>query len=197
MAIHNVRLPEDVERGAKGGPGFLTTIVSLVSGAEQRNQEWAKARGSWDIGYGIRNREDLQDVINFFYARRGRAFGFLFKDWLDFSVTAESVGTTGTATTRQLQKAYPDTANGYVRAILHPIETTLKVYINNFLVSSPAVYSLDPNGILTFVSDPGVNVKATFEFDVPVRFDIDALSVTLNTYREGVINSIPIIELKE
>lgn len=193
--VDNVRLPDDIERGAVGGPGFKTTIITLSNGGEQRNQEWSKARGSWDVGYGIKDRDDLMAVVAFFNARRGRARGFRFKDWLDFSATAELVGTTGNSLTRQLQKTYADDVNPYVRPIVLPVAGTVKVYIDNIL--TPAGWTLGDNGILTFDDDPGENVKASFEFDVPARFDIDMLPVSLNTYLNGAINGISIVELRQ
>lgn len=192
--VDNVRLPDDIERGAQGGPGFKTTIITLSNGAEQRNSDWAKARGEWDIGYGIQDRADLLAVVAFFNGRRGRARGFRFKDWLDFAVTAELVGTTGNALTRQLQKTYADDVNPYVRPIALPIASTLHVYVDNIEVMSG--WTLGDNGLLTFDDDPGENVKATFEFDVPARFDIDQLPVSLNTYLNGSISGISIVELK-
>lgn len=192
--MDNVRLPDDVERGARGGPGFKTTIVTLSSGAEQRNQEWSIARGAWDVGYGIRKRVDLEAVYAFFLARRGMARSFRFKDWLDFQATAEAVATTGNALTRQLQKTYEDDVNPYIRKIVAPVASTLQVYVDNILVESG--YTLGDNGLLTFSSDPGSNVKASFEFDVPARFDTDELGVTLNTYLDGDIASIPIVEVR-
>jgi uncharacterized protein (TIGR02217 family) len=193
MAIDNVRLPVDIERGAKGGPGFLTSVVTLENGGEQRNAEWSIARGSWDIGYGVRGREDIEAVLAFFYGRRGRHRGFLFKDWLDFSATAEPVGAGTSSTTRQLIKTYPDSVSAYIREIFYPIESTLIVYVDNIYTTD---YTLDEGGVLTFLSDPGGNVKATFEFDVAARFDIDTLPVTLATFMAGEISSIPIVELR-
>jgi uncharacterized protein (TIGR02217 family) len=192
--IHDVRLPEDIERGAKGGPGFLTQIVTMSSGREQRNAEWQVARASYNVGYGVRKIEDVRTILAFFYARKGRAFGFRFKDWADFQVTAEPVGTiTGQATKRQLIKTYPDTVSAYVRNIVLPIADTLTVYVDNIATDG---YTLGADGVITFPSDPGADVKATFEFDVPCRFDVDNLDVTLQTFMSGEIPSIPIVELK-
>ena len=42
----------------------------------------------------------------------------------------------------------------------------------------------------------GAAVTAGFEFDVPVRFDTDALDVTLDFERLGTITSIPLIEVR-
>ena len=39
MTFHNIRLPTEIEIGARGGLGFLTQINELNSGAEQRNIE--------------------------------------------------------------------------------------------------------------------------------------------------------------
>jgi uncharacterized protein (TIGR02217 family) len=195
--MDDVRLPEDIERGAVGGPGFKTTVITLDNGNEQRNSDWAVSRGQWDIGYGIRRRADLQAVIDFFYGRRGKARGFRFKDWLDFSATAEDMGAvTGDVTKRQLQKVYSADLNPYTRIITLPVVGSITIYIDNF-AADPGDWSLGANGVITFTGgDPGSNVKATFEFDVPVRFDTDNLPVTLNTYNEGDITNIPILELR-
>ena len=42
----------------------------------------------------------------------------------------------------------------------------------------------------------GVAITAGFEFDVPVRFDTDALDVTLDLERLGSITSIPLVEIR-
>jgi uncharacterized protein (TIGR02217 family) len=192
--VDNVRLPDDIERGAMGGPGFKTTIITLSNGAEQRNQEWNKARGSWDVGYGIKDRADLMEVVNFFHGRRGRARGFRFKDWLDFSAVGQTVGTTINPLVFTLQKTYADTVNPYVRPIVLPVADTVKVYVDNIEVMSG--WTLGANGVITFTEDPGEDVKASFEFDVPARFDIDQLPVTLNTYLNGQITGISVVELR-
>ncbi len=51
---------------------------------------------------------------------------------------------------------------------------------------------------MTFDGAPaeGVAITAGFEFDVPVRFDTDALDVTLDLERLGSITSIPLLEIR-
>ena len=53
-------------------------------------------------------------------------------------------------------------------------------------------------GLVTFDAAPaaGVAVTAGFAFDVPVRFDTDALDVTLDLERLGSITSIPLLEIR-
>lgn len=192
--IHDVRLPDDVEQGARGGPGFKTTIVTLSNGEEQRNQEWSVARGAWDIGYGIRNRADMEAVYAFFMARKGRAFGFRFKDWLDYAAVAEAVGTPADPLTRQLQKTYQDDVAAYVRTIVLPVADTLHVYIDD--IETVSGWTLGDNGLLTFDSDPGENVKASFEFDLPARFDTDGIPFSVLNLNAIAATNIPIIELR-
>ena len=84
MSFHHERISVDVEQGAVGGPRFRTDILELRSGLEQRNALWSQERGEWDISYGMMNKDGYMDVANFFRARRGRGFGFRFRDWTDF-----------------------------------------------------------------------------------------------------------------
>jgi uncharacterized protein (TIGR02217 family) len=43
----------------------------------------------------------------------------------------------------------------------------------------------------------GAAVTASFDFDVPVRFAEDRLSVSRATYLAGVAASVPLVELRE
>jgi uncharacterized protein (TIGR02217 family) len=43
--------------------------------------------------------------------------------------------------------------------------------------------------------DDGAVISAGFLFDVPVRFDIDAIEVDLSAFEAGEIPTIPIIEI--
>jgi uncharacterized protein (TIGR02217 family) len=107
MAFHNTQLPSDIERGAQGGPRFKTTILILGGGLEKRNIDWATTRAEYDISYGIESKADYSDVIEFFYARQGRAHSFRFKDWADFEITAQNVMTTdGSTSTVSMFKRY-------------------------------------------------------------------------------------------
>lgn len=194
MAIDDVRLPIDVERGVQGGPVFRTTIVTLANGDEKRNVEWQVRRGQWNVGYGIQGRDDMESVYDFFHARMGQAYGFRFRDWMDYEVTAgATLDIAGQPTKRQLARVHTDTVRPYIREVRYPILSTLKVYIDNVIT---AAYTVEPLGVIAFTGgDPGDNVLTTFEYDVPVRFDTDTLESVLNTYKEGAIPRIPIVEL--
>ena len=44
MAFHEVRFPDNISRGARGGPERRTQIVELASGDEERNASWANSQ---------------------------------------------------------------------------------------------------------------------------------------------------------
>jgi uncharacterized protein (TIGR02217 family) len=207
MAFHEVRFPDNISRGARGGPERRTQIVELASGAEERNASWANSRRRYDVAYGIRRADDLAAVVAFFEARNGRLHGFRFKDWADFKScppsqtpgpTNQPIGTgTGVTTQFQLSKRYSSGAQSWTRAITKPVAGTVTIALNGAPQASGWSVSIT-TGLITFTTAPalGVAVTAGFEFDVPVRFDTDALDVTLDLERLGSITSIPLIELR-
>jgi uncharacterized protein (TIGR02217 family) len=201
-AFDEVRLPGCIERGAQGGPGFKTTIIMLSSGFEKRNQDWSETRGEWNISYGLKERADLDALITFFFARRGRARGFRFKDWSDYKLKLQTIGIgDGANDTFQLFKRYTSGGQDYDRPLTKIVANTDQLYVNTVLQPT-GNYSIDYNtGLVVF--DPmhipamGANVSASAEFDVPVRFDIDKLGVTMQQVDLGAIPAINLVELKQ
>ncbi|SHF41927.1 TIGR02217 family protein [Ruegeria intermedia] len=207
MAFHQVRFPDDISRGARGGPERRTQIVELASGDEERNASWANSRRRYDVAYGIRRADDLAAAVAFFEARNGRLYGFRFKDWADYKSSAPSqtpaatdqvIGTgDGTTTDFQLVKAYASGAQSWNRAITKPVAGTVRVAIDG--TEQATGWSIDTTtGLVTFATAPanGAAITAGFEFDVPVRFDTDTLDVTLDIERLGSITSIPLLEIR-
>ena len=207
MAFHEVRFPDNISRGARGGPERRTQIVELASGSEERNASWANSRRRYDVAYGIRRADDLAAVVAFFEARNGRLHGFRFKDWADFKScppsqtpgpTDQPIGTgNGAATLFQLTKRYTSGSQSWTRAITKPVAGTVTIALNGAPQASGWSVSTT-TGLITFTTAPaaGVAITAGFEFDVPVRFDTDALDVTLDLERLGSITSIPLVEIR-
>jgi uncharacterized protein (TIGR02217 family) len=207
MAFHEVRFPQNISRGARGGPERRTEIVALASGAEERNTSWANSRRRYDVAYGIRRADDLAAVIAFFEARGGRLHGFRFKDWADYKSSlpsAEPAPTDqildtgdGARTAFQLVKRYSSGSEAWVRAITKPVADTVRVAVGGD--EQPSGWSVDViTGVVIFDTPPpdGAVVTAGFAFDVPVRFDTDTLDVTLDIERLGSITSIPLVEIR-
>ena len=197
-AFHEVQFPPKIAYGASGGAEFNTSISTTFGGFEQRNVNWQKSRGRWDVSTGIKIKTDMDTVIAFFRARFGKAYGFRFKDWSDYQGVGQVIGTgNGTLTAFQLIKTYVSGSNSYVREIKKPVSGTVKIYLNAVLQSSGFAIDLT-TGIVTFTTAPGntVVVSADYEFDVPVRFDTDALAVRADAPGVFVWDSIPIVETR-
>jgi uncharacterized protein (TIGR02217 family) len=208
MAFHEVRFPDDISRGARGGPERRTQIVELASGDEEHNASWADSRRRYDAAYGIRRADDLAAVIAFFEARNGRLHGFRWKDWGDFKsglpsapITAihQALGTgDGSMKTFQLAKRHPSGAQSWTRTIVKPVAGTVRVALAGLEPPGSSWSVSGSTGVVTFDTAPaaGVLVTAGFEFDVPVRFDTDRLDVTWDLDRLGSIASIPLVEVR-
>ena len=207
MAFHDIRFPDNISRGARGGPERRTQIVELASGDEDRNASWANSRRPYDVSYGIRRADDLAMVVAFFEARNGRLHGFRFKDWSDYkscapsgtpSSTDQQIGIgDGFRTSFQLVKHYASGAQTWARTITKPVAGTVRAALAG--IEQLSGWAVDPaTGIVSFAAAPGsgVAIRAGFEFDVPVRFDSDTLDVTLDIERLGSITSIPLVEIR-
>lgn len=197
MSFDEIRLPLRVGFGSSGGPAFSTDVITVDGGFEVRNQNWAQARRRYDAATGLRSAADVNTLAQFFYARAGRARGFRLKDWGDFSASAQALGTgNGTQTQFQLLKLYTSGSITHTRTITKPVTGTVSVALNG--VNQPSGWTLNSTtGVITFSTAPaaGVAVSASFEFDVPVRFDTDQLSVTAENFQLHSVQ-IPLIEIR-
>lgn len=199
MIIDATRLPVDVERGVRGGPQFSTTVLRTDGGSLSTNQNWTYPLYRGQVGYGIQSKDNLHDVLKFFYARRGRLRGFLFRDWSDYEFNMDQIGTgNGSATDFQCARIYTDSVLNFTRPITRPIEDGLAVYDNNVEVSLSA-WSLISGGIIRFTTPPtnGHSIKITGFFDVPVHFAQDGLDLEMEIWNAGSIPNIPIEEVRE
>lgn len=204
-SFHDVRFPLGVSFGATGGPERLNEIVTLTSGRERRNARFSLSRRRYDAGTGVRSADDLAEVIAFFEARRGSLHAFRFRDPFDMkscvfagtpSPLDQAVGTgDGEALRFPLAKTYGEGADAYRRPIEKPVAESVRVALDGVETTA---FSLDgETGEVVFEDAPadGAAITAGFEFDVPVRFDIAHLSVSLTAFRAGQIPTIPLIEV--
>lgn len=206
-----IRLPEDIERGAQGGPAFNTTVVALASGFERRNINWSQARARWDIGYGVLDRDGgvndttFKKVLEFFYARQGRARAFRFKDWLDFELARQVIGQTDTSTTDfQVFKRYSSGGVDFDRTLKKLVSGTVKVWVNSVSIvegGGADQFTVDLNtGVITLgatlAGQNGTDVEAECEFDIPVRFDLDAAELNAQLYNAASVPQIPVVEIR-
>ena len=206
--FHEVLFPKEISYGSAGGPKFKTTIFASDSGYEQRNIEWSEVRAEYDVSHGIKSREQMEEIREFFMARRGRAYGFRFLDYADYRLSNQVIGVgDGVQTEFQLIKTYrsQQTESGsderYDRTITKPVwDTVSGVQAGATVLTAPADYSVDyDSGVITLTSPLGVDVPLSVgqaEFHVPVRFDTDHLDVTHDFWETQSWPNIPLVELR-
>ncbi len=209
-SFHDVLFPLPIAFGATGGPERRIEVAELTSGKEQRNARQSHSRRHYDAGTGIRSINDLKEVISFFEARRGKVTAFRFRDPFDNSsrndglpvTMADQVLGTGNGTLNRfkLAKSYGTGTDAYVRPIRKPTAGTLRVSVAGVEKAISTHFSFDDaTGEIVFVAGSipanGQSVNAGFEFHVPVRFDLDRLSVSLTAFTAGQVPTIPLVEV--
>ena len=202
--FHDVRFPLSIGLGARGGPERRTEIVTLGSGAEERNTPWAHSRRRWDAAPGVRSLDDAAALTAFFEARRGRLHAFRFADPLDHKSCAPSgepgpsdqeiAFGDGETTAFALTKTYGDSAGAWRRAIVKPVAGTVLAAVDG----ASAAVTLDAAGRIVFDAAPaaGARITAGFRFDTPVRFDTDRLEIGADGSGAGEIVSAPLVEVR-
>lgn len=207
-AFHEIRLPARLAFGCTGGVERRTAVVTLASGFERRSSPWAHGRRRYLIATAPRPLDDAAALVAFFEARRGRLHGFRFRDPADFKSCIPSaqpdagdqvIGTgDGTRQTFPLTKAYGDGPQAVARSIAKPVAGTVRVAVAGAALG-PGAFAVDAaTGLVTLTLAPaaGATVSAGFEFDTPVRFDIDRLDLTLEGFAAARITACPLVEVR-
>jgi uncharacterized protein (TIGR02217 family) len=210
-SFHEVLFPLDVALGSRGGPERRTEVVTVGSGREERNARWMHARRRWNAGYGVKSLDALSLVVSFFEERRGRLYGFRWRDRLDHSSAAPGAGVTpldqalgagdGARADFSLMKTYGAAHAPYQRPIAKPVSGTVRVAVDGAEVSEGTAFDSDPaTGLVVFrpgfEPGEGAQVTAGFQFDVAARFDTDFLEMDLAAFAAGEIPSIPVVEIR-
>ena len=178
---------------------------------EERNARWAHSRRRYDAGYGVKTFDALSQVVAFFEERRGRLYGFRWRDRLDnssaapdtaVSATDQAIGVgDGVTATFALSKTYGSVYSPYQRPIVKPVSGSVRIAVAGSEVAEGTAFTVDnTTGLVTFLAGhipvSGAAVTAGFMFDVPVRFDTDYLEVDLSAFAAGAIPKIPLVEIK-
>lgn len=209
MSFIDIQFPTKISYGSGGGPRYDTSIVVIKSGKEKRNINWDYPRIEFDVSYGVRDFDDLEDLIAFFHIVQGKGYTFRFKDHSDYKscktaaapAFADQIIGTGDGNTTQFQLyktySYNASATRQSRKITKPVTGTVLIGIDG--TEQTSGWGVDSiTGIVTFSSAPanGVSITAGYEFDIEARFDSDTLSTDIENYRMGSTD-VPIIEVKE
>ena len=196
MSFLETRFPESISFNSSSILEFNTSVITTKNGSEQRNINWNSNKMKFNIINGIKTKAELDEIIAFFRNVRGKAYGFRFKDWSDYQAENQLIGV-GDGETKDFQLIQDDRTNTnyYIRKITKPVISTIKIFIDG---TSTNDVNIDlKTGIVSFNEAPSIDavITATFEFDVPVRFDSDMLEITMNTINTGKVKDITLIEI--
>lgn len=188
MAFIDTRLSPRVAYGFTGGPEWKTLVVPMMSGRNRRRAEWSMPHHRYTADYTLLDPVAQNEVLEAFIVCRAQLHSFRFKDWNDFVATDQAMAVgDGTSTPRFLTKTYTFGGQNYVRTITLPVVATIEIIANG---TTPVPVTFDANtGKVTPVSvwPNGASLKASFEFDVRVRFGADFVPFTRNSPRTAVV----------
>ena len=179
MAFIEARLLDKVAYGFQIGPQFYTRTVPLQNGHERRNRNWDTFKWRGTAPYSRIKATDHNLVLGAILRAGGMADAFRFKNWLDYSVTGQALGTSPAGSTPvQLVRDY-DLFGGdaYTRTITKPVSGTVTVYENG----TPKSGTINTTtGLFTPSTawTAAATLTADFEFDIPMRFNSDWLPFT-------------------
>lgn len=190
-------LPIDVRPDARFSAGFSTSIVALRGGGEYRNAQWAHPLRSFEVEYGARSQEQIEDhLLNFLMTTQGSLTGFRARDWSDHRARNDIFGTgDASAWWFRLYKPYGE----YQRRIRKPDPTEPVTVIIDDVPLPPTEFAVDYNqGVVVFKTTPtiGAVLAWTGKFHVPCRFADDALSVMMHYYRVGSVERVGLQEVR-
>jgi uncharacterized protein (TIGR02217 family) len=173
MTFIDTTLSRRVESGFSGGPTWNTRVTPMANGRERRNAEWALPHHKFTADYALLDPIAQNEILVAFWSARGQKDSFRFKDWNDYRVTGQAMALgDGTATPRQLTKTYTFGPTSFVRNIILPVATSVRITANG---SPLSVTVNDLTGMVTPVGTwpSGQTILQSYEFDVRVRFGAD------------------------
>ena len=80
-----------------------------------------------------------------------------------------------------------------------PVEGMVWVSVGGDRLMAGTDFEVDyTTGLVTFPHPPdvGAEIRAGFEFDVPVRFDTDRIQTSVASFKAGDVPSVPIVEIR-
>ncbi len=195
--------PEPLSKGSSCEIDWRVSVAELASGREERNAATAHPLRRFDARWAIRDRTEIEAVLNLHHVAGGTLRGFRFRDYTDDRsalgsgpITAEDqrIGTgDGTTLSFDLVKTYRVGAHHYIRPILKPVPGSVLVAIDGEIVAADVDHA---TGRVTFAAPPaaGTEITAGFLFHVPVRFD-QALDIDAHGEFDD-IPAVPLVELR-
>jgi len=192
MFLETPRFPQCPSFGFVSEPMYVVSVVERASGVELRNRSWSRPLYRYTATVGPRVEGDVQDALEFYHAVGGRAYGFRFKDPVDYMSCR--VGQAPTALDQplyavsgsspeayQLVKEYRYGALTQQREVYKPVQGSLLIADAGVTKIESVDYTVDyATGLVQLLFTPSGALTWGGEFDVPVRFDSEFPVEVLN-----------------
>jgi hypothetical protein len=119
---------------------------------------------------------------------KGAFDGFRLRDWSDYKAVNQAIGTgNGTEQSWQLVKRYSISTATVTRPITKPIAAGFQLFVDG--VPTAEGWTLDTTTGILYTELTGA-ITATFEFDIPVRFEQDKIDFTFDA--KGLFTLAPL-----
>lgn len=193
--FYDIVFPESISIKSSYIIEYNTIINKSKNGSELRISNYDYPLLSYNVINDLKTKRELEEIINFFKLVKGRAYGFKFKDWLDYKAINQNIAiANGEQTEFQLIKTYNINNKIQIRKITKPANVSIFINQQNITQNININYN---NGIITFNTPPQKDaiITATFDFYVPVRFDNDKIEIIMKNEKVGEIKDLKIVEL--
>lgn len=176
------RLLDKVSFGSQSGFEFKTDIKQMRNGFESRLSEWAEPLQPMNVIFRMLNPDHRQQFEDAFIVAKGRAFGFRFRNPLNYKAVMQPLAIgAGVEQTVQLKRT-SRFLNTATYPIKKPVPASIVITANGTAIAAVVdAYT----GLATFTAPAGSVVLWSGEYDTPVRFDSDKLIWTYDNKSYG------------
>jgi uncharacterized protein (TIGR02217 family) len=183
MFLESPVFPQCPSFGYTSLPMYSVTPIERASGVETRNRNWEYPLHRFDCTVGPRDEEAIAELLEFWHAVGGMAYGFRFSDGVDYKSCRinEAISATDcpllvvngeSPEVYQLIKRYTFGARTQDRVIYKPVQGTILIADGGVLKTEAVDYTIDyATGRVGLLFSPAGSLTWGGEFDVPVRFD--------------------------
>lgn len=128
---------------------------------------------------------DFDTLVAFILERQASYDTFLFSDWADNAVTDSNFGT-GNGSNKIFQLSRTFGAGGFtVAEPVQNVQAITNVKVNGVTKVNPTDYTIDANGLITFVVAPGNALPVTWTGTYYYRCRIDQDETEVNNFAQG------------
>ena len=162
---------------------FNTVVQQAASGREKRLGLMTYPLYEFDLAWETLTDDEGRAILGFFNSRGGSYETFRLDDPTDNLVTGQQLGMgNGSEIHYQLIRSY----GGFIEPMMEIKASPVpKIYLDEVLKETPADYSINGAGLVTFTSPPGAGVVITadFGFYYRVRFKEDQCELEYFAYQ--------------